>query len=104
MDLFSPLEAKRHCNFFWVFMIVNVFFMIIFLPLIGYKTYCTLTSSMKDKGLSAILSLFSILAPLAVLVLNFYLYRIFYSMCVKTLKREKDPETVEHMAPFVRES
>ena len=106
MDLFSPLEAKYHCNIFFIFMVIFLIISAIGIPLMCYDTYTILKSSSKNKALATSLSLFSMVMPIAVMILYFYLYRIAYSMCVKSLKAEKDPESIEHlsMAPIIDES
>jgi hypothetical protein len=70
MDLFSPLGASN-CTFFYL---VSVFSFILFL--------IVLVSGLMKKTKYWSMYLIASLTPL----LTYYIYRIFYSMCVVTLK------------------
>jgi hypothetical protein len=70
MDLFSPLGASN-CTFFYL---VSVFSFILFV--------IVLVSGLMKKTKYWSMYLIASLTPL----LTYYIYRLFYSMCVVTLK------------------
>ena len=87
-NLLSPLEAKYHCNVFYVFMVVYLIVIIIGVPLLCYDTYNILSTATKNKGTATAISLLNIIWPLALMILIFYIYRIMYSVCRGSLKGE----------------
>ena len=95
--LLSPLEAKYHCNILYVFMIIYLIVIVIGVPLLCYNTYSILSSANKNKGIATAISLLNIVWPLALMILIFYLYRIAYSICRKSLKGKQTDETEEMM-------
>ena len=88
--LLSPLEAKYHCDIFYVFMIIYLIVIVIGVPLLCYDTYNILSSATKNKGMATAISMLNIIWPLALMILIFYIYRIMYSMCRGSLKKQVD--------------
>ena len=95
LDLFSPLEAKYHCNFFYVFMIIYTVLIVVGVPLYGYSTFVTYAKALKNKGMALSVTLFISVFLLLGFLITFYQLRIFYSMCVKTLKGKSNEKETE---------
>ena len=63
---------------------------VIGVPLLCYDTYNILSSATKNKGMATAISMLNIIWPLALMILIFYIYRIMYSMCRGSLKKQVD--------------
>ena len=77
-DFVSPFD-KSYCNYFYLLM---WFFIIAFILSLGLLVYGIFTSSAKDR-LHTSLNVISLLINI---LLAYFTNRLFYSMCVNSLK------------------
>ncbi len=74
-QMYEPLENKKHCRIFKIIMIAISITMLLLLV----SAIIVLKDS-KDSSFALAVSL-----QLVMYAISFYMYRIIYSMCVKTL-------------------
>lgn len=72
---YGPLEGKKHCQIFLIFMIIVSLAMLIVFVGALYE------GILKSKAVIVFASLLQVV----VYLVTFYVYRIFYSMCLKAL-------------------
>ncbi len=72
---YTPLQGKKHCQIFLIFMIIVSLAMMI-----------TFIGALYEGILaSKPVIVFASLLQVAVYLVTFYVYRVFYSMCVKAM-------------------
>lgn len=69
----TPLNGTKHCNIIFLLLVVSVLFLILALVSLGMSLF--------DKRVSVMISSFAFIQAF----LMHYLYRVFYSMCLKTM-------------------
>jgi len=75
-ELLNPLEpinGAKHCDILFLLLVVSVIFLILALLSFGMSIF--------DKKMSIVISVFALIQAF----LMHYLYRVFYSMCLKTM-------------------
>jgi hypothetical protein len=77
-DLVSPFD-KNYCNYFYFLM---WFFIIAFVISLGLLVYGLFTTSSKDRLHVSI----NVISLLINILLAYFTNRLFYSMCVNSLK------------------
>ncbi len=77
-DLVSPFD-KSYCNYFYLLM---WFFIIAFIISLGLLVYGLFTTSSKDRLHVSI----NVISLLINILLAYFTNRLFYSMCVNSLK------------------
>ena len=81
MDLFSPLDEQKHCDLFFAVMVIIFLLVVCVLGVFVYQ------NMMAKKSVT--IPLGSLVAFLMFYGLLFYLFRIFYSMCNKSMKKNE---------------
>lgn len=75
-ELLNPLEpinGAKHCDILFLLLVVSVIFLILALLSFGMSIF--------DKKMSIMIASFVVIQAF----LMHYLYRVFYSMCLKTM-------------------
>ena len=80
MDLFTPFVSADYCNYFYVLMVANFVLMVLGLVSMGVKMLFR-----SNKGVKLI----EVVASISMVVMHglmYFLCRLFYSMCVGSVK------------------